>query len=184
MILILVGCHSKNDVEKDKKDQIGIEKEKAEKKSSEKHFDFDELTHYKIEFDQRRIAELYRDRKKSEIDSLKEGIIIGSIPNKINEQNILENLELVGFKKSSINSEKFNQIENIFFKNKYYQTESAACINIYRDVIIFKQKSKIVGVAKICFECRGLNFLGTKSKSENLSQSIDYQKLQELLLNK
>ncbi len=48
-------------------------------------------------------------------------------------------------------------------------TEYHECMPIFRDLLIFKKQSKIVGIIKICFECDFANFVSAEHSSLNFN---------------
>lgn len=152
--------------------------------TGEKYFNYDEIIHYKNDFKEKKIGELYDNYEKSEKDAFRFGVIVGHTPRSIDEVGFLDKLETIGYEKTSVDSKKFKQIDEVFTEKKHEQVFELSCIYVYRDILIFKKKSKIVGIAKICFGCGASIILGTKSNTEEFGQSGDYQKLEKLLDNK
>ena len=151
--------------------------------TGDKYFDYDEIIHYQNNFDEEKIGELYDNKEKTEIDKLKFGVLLENIPNSIKETEFINELENIGYKKKSIRKSDFDHINNIFTEKKHAEPMYAACVYVYRDILIFKKKSKIIGIAKICFGCGANRIFGTKSNTEEFGQGGDYGKL-EIILNK
>ena len=150
----------------------------------EKYFEYDESEYYKNEIEEDQIGELYDNQKKSTIDSLKMGVILGEIPNSISSTEFIQHLKSFGYTKSKIDSTKFNKIDEIFTEKSHSELYANACVYIYRDILVFKKKSKIIGIAKMCFGCDASVIVGTKSNTEEFGMSGDYEKLRELLRGK
>ena len=150
----------------------------------EKYFEYDEIEYYKNEIEEDQIGELYDNQKKSTIDSLKMGVILGEIPNSISSTEFIQHLKSFGYTKSKIDSTKFNKIDEIFTEKSHSELYANACVYIYRDILVFKKKSKIIGIAKMCFGCDASVIVGTKSNTEEFGMSGDYEKLRELLRGK
>ena len=150
----------------------------------EKYFEFDEIEYYKNDIEEDQIGELYDNQKKSTFDSLKMGVILGEIPNSISNTEFIQNLKSYGYTKSKIDSTKFNKIDEIFTEKNHSELYANACIYIYRDILVFKKKSKVVGIAKICFDCDANVIVGTKANTEEFGMSGDYEKLRKILRGK
>jgi hypothetical protein len=150
----------------------------------EKYFEYDEIEYYKSEIEEDQIGILYDNQKKSKIDSLKMGVILGEIPKSIPNTEFIENLKSFGYTKSKIDSKKFNKINEIFTEKRHSELYATACIYIYRDILIFKKNSKIIGVAKICFGCDANVIIGTKANTEEFGMNGDYEKLRKILHEK
>lgn len=146
------------------------------------YFDFDEVIHYKSNISEEKANYLFED--KTELGKFIKDVVIENIPKSIKDTTFIDKVEKIGFKKTTIEDSKFDKINEIF-SNKFHLThEVSACIYIYRDILIFKKKSKIVGMAKICFGCGGSQIYGAKQNTDGFGQSGDYQKLETLLNEK
>ncbi|MFC7772411.1 hypothetical protein [Flavobacterium sp. GCM10027622] len=185
LTLVLIGCNSKTE-----KKIENAEKENTEiiikepKITGGKYFEYDEIEYYKSEIEEDQIGDLYDNQKKSLKDSLKMGIILGEIPKSISDTNFIDYLKSFGYTKSKIEENKFNKIDEVFTEKKHSEVYATACIYIYRDILIFKKKSRIVGIAKICFGCDASIIVGTKSNTDEFGMSGDYEKLREILRGK
>lgn len=185
LTIILFSCNSKKGTKAE-----NIEKQKVEsyikepKITGEKYFEYDEIEYYQNEIEEDLIGELYDNQKKSVKDSLKMEVILGETPKSISDTKFIDNLKSFGYRKSKIESKKFAKINEIFTEKKHSESSETACIYIYRDILIFKRKSKIVGIAKICFGCDANVIVGTKSNTEGFGMSGDYEKLREILRGK
>ena len=187
LVISIIGCNSKSDQKNipqppKPKGEIAVYKEP--KITGDKYFDYDEIIHYKNNFSEEKIGELYDNQKKSEKDAFRFGVILKDIPKEINSVDFLKNLESIDYKKSNVDSKKFKQIDKIFTEKKHDEVMEYACVYVYRDILIFKKKSKIIGIVKICFDCGDSIILGTKSNTSEFGQSGDYWKLEKLLSNK
>ncbi len=182
-LLLLFSCNSKTTKEEvqnheTSEDELVYPEPKI---TGDRYFDFDELLHYRTDFEESRIRELSENEHKSELDSLKSGVLLGSIPNSLTDVTFIKNLSAFGYRKYQINKEKFAEINSIFTEKKHAEVVAYACDYVYRDILIFKKKSKIVGIAKICFECGGSRIVGTKANTDEFGQSGDLERLKKLL---
>ena len=183
--ILLVSCNSKTETKAENVEKLKNESFIKEPKiTGGKYFDYDEIEYYKSEIEEDQIGELYDNQKKSIKDSLKMGIILGEIPKSISDTNFIDNLETFGYTKAKIEEKKFNEIDEVFTEKKHSEAYETACIYIYRDILIFKKKSKIIGIAKICFGCDANIIVGTKSNTEEFGMSGDYEKLRKILRGK
>ncbi|SFN59035.1 hypothetical protein SAMN05444143_1305 [Flavobacterium succinicans] len=183
--ILIFSCNSKTEkkaenVEKQNNESVI----KGPKITGGKYFEYDEIEYYQSEIEEDQIGELYDNQEKSKKDSLKMGIILGEIPKSINDTKFIDNLKSFGYTKSKIEENKFNKIDEVFTEKKHSEAYQTGCIYIYRDILIFKKKSKIIGIAKICFGCDASVIVGTKSNTEEFGMSGDYEKLREILRGK
>lgn len=146
-------------------------------------FDYDEMTHYSNPFDEEQILELYERQSKSEIDSFKSGIILGGIPIKVSDTVFINKLESIGFSKRNVNKSKFAEINKLFVEKPIEEWLGMGCINVYRDILIFKKQNKTIGIAKICFGCLANQIRGTGANTDNFGQNGDYRRLDSILYN-
>ena len=185
LFIVLFSCNSKTE-----KKTENIEKHitenilKEPKITGGKYFEYDEIEYYKSEIEEDQIGELYDNQKKSLKDSLKMGIILGEIPKSILDTNFIDDLKSFGYSKSNIKPKKIDKINEIFTEKKHSEMYETACLYIYRDILIFKKKSKIIGIAKMCFGCDASVIVGTKSNTDEFGMSGDYEKLKEILRGK
>jgi hypothetical protein len=149
--------------------------------SGTKYFEYDSIDYYSNRFDESKIGELYDNQYKSEADSFKIGIILGQIPKSITDLAFIDKLAKIGYKKTFIDKVKFDSIDKIFMEKITIDNIVTGCIYVYRDILIFKKNSKVVGTAKVCFGCMANQIHGTTASTENFGQDGDYGKLAKLL---
>jgi hypothetical protein len=145
------------------------------------YFDYDEVIHYRSNFNENLLSELFDNKSKSKTDSIKLGVIVDDIPYSINDTNFIFKLVSIGYKKRVIAKDKFSRLSEIFKEKKHEEVLSSSCINIYRDILVFKKNKKTVGIVKICFECMANHIVGTNKNTEGFGQSGDYNILSEIL---
>ena len=149
-----------------------------------KYFEYDEIEYYKNGITEEQSNEICGNQKKSKTDLQRMGIILGEIPKSIADTSFVENLNSFGYSKSKINSKKFGRIDAIFTERKHSELMATGCIYVYRDILVFRKKSKIIGIAKICFGCGSNVIVGTKSNTAEFGMSGDYEKLNGILNEK
>ena len=145
--------------------------------NGEQYFDYDNIDYYFIDFDKDKIIELYENKSKSVQDSIKLGVISGEIPNDLMDLTFIGNLEAIGYRKKLIEISKFKDINEIFVEKTAYESSAYACVPVYRDILVFKKNDKVVGVTKVCFDCRIHRIVGTESNTRDFGQSGDYERL-------
>lgn len=146
-----------------------------------KFFDYDAIDYYTIALDDQEVSVISRNQSKSETDSFKNGIVRGNIPKNTSDLAFLEQLEKMGYQKTSIAPSKFKSMDSIFVEKTVSDNVAYACIHVYRDILIFKKSNKVVGTAKICFHCMGQQIKGPKTNSRNFVQNEDFDRLETLL---
>lgn len=144
-------------------------------------FDYDEIDFYNINFEEGRAIELIENREKSNIGKLKYEIILGETPENIKDTAFLKHIKEVGFIHTKIETDKFKSINKIFIEKYISDDYAFACAPVYRDILIFKKKGEIIGIAKICFSCQQNIIIGTKANTINFGHNGDYGKLRRIL---
>ena len=175
VILILTfGCTT-NTKQNDKINSIDKQSEKKQ------YFDYDKLIHYQTNFNEDKIGELFDNQSKSAMDSIKLGVIIDDIPSSLQDTTFISKLELIGYRKKQVDKAKFGNVNELFREKQHNQIMATSCINIYRDILIFKRKRMTIGVSKICFDCMANHIVGTTLNTDGFGQSSDYNKLHAIL---
>lgn len=154
------------------------------KNNCKPYFEFDELEHYSINIS------IDEEMRLMERDSLSykelwlNDVLFQRKPATLADSSLLINLEKVGFLKQMVNASSYEAINTVFCEKKHKESFATSCIAVYRDVLIFKKKGKIIGTAKICFECLYHIIAGTTANTDDFGQSGDYQRLKKLLYQK
>jgi hypothetical protein len=135
------------------------------KKCEETIFEFDKIEYYNVEI------EKGFGIKPTQTDTLKINLLndeYSSLKDSIN----LKNIELY-YKKTNLNKRSLQYIRSYLCKNvikkENYLSE---CFPVFRDILIFKKDSKIVGILKICFECGMSNLVSEKYNSSTFNCSM------------
>ena len=89
-------------------------------------------------------------------------------------------LEKINFRKKTISSNKFDDLQDIFYSETCSPFTQKACAPIYRDIYIFKNNSTVVAIAKVCFECEILYYVDSKSKWQKSGDCVEFDKLREI----
>ncbi len=184
IFLIFIGCkqnENKNTEIYNKENKI-VENNFVPK-YGDSFFQFDEIEYYHNEISEDEAMDLFDTQNKSQIDKLKFDIIIGEKPESLNNLEFINSLSQIGFTRSQINQSKFKEINQIFTEKTVYENYAAACVAVYRDILVFKNNKKIVGFCKLCFDCRLFRMIGTNANTENFGQDGDFEKLSNLLKN-
>ena len=149
-------------------------------KNDKQYFNYNKLEHYHIDIVEDKVFAL--DRKKSKKQAILTELLIEYTPDTLSEISILNGIEKIGYKKKEILTNKFESINKIFCeKIGLGFNEEMSCIAIYRDVLVFKNNNKIVGVAKLCFDCQQFIITGTNKNTANFGESGDFNELYSIL---
>lgn len=154
---------------------------RSEKKEDGEFFDYDEIDYYTSEVQESEINVLYDKRDKSKLDSIKFGVILDEIPHDLVDLSFVAKLDKMGFSREKIEPTKFQEINKVFMEKTSSEHLVTSCIPIFRDILIFKRNGKILGTAKLCFDCNKNQINGSKGNTENFGQDGDYARLETLL---
>lgn len=171
------GCNSGSNNKAESADTLHV-KQDVKKKT---FFEYDAINYYTNHITPPAVDELYDKQSNSALDSLKMGVILGNIPKGIYDLGFLDHLEHIGFTKRAIDKAEFGAIDFIFSEKMPVDVFLSKCIQVYRDILIFKKDNKVVGTAKICFECKAHQINGATGNVEYFGQNGDYEKLEKLL---
>jgi hypothetical protein len=155
--------------------------DQSEQPVGKKFFDYDEIQHYLNSIEEKNLGELNDNQSRSELDSIKRGVILGNIPKDMSDLSFIDQLEKIGYIKREVDKSKFETIDKIFAEKTVDEVVWADCKHVYRDILVFRKSNKIIGVAKICFSCRSNIIIGTAANTENFGQNGDYEKLEKTL---
>ena len=144
-------------------------------------FSYDEVEYYSTDFPEDDIIQLDSLRERSTIDGLRASVLLDGRPSSTDDSTAIQSLEKLGFKKRILSNSFKSELDKIFSEKMVGEIVAPACIHVYRDILVFKNKSKTTGVAKICFSCMDAQFTGTESNTESFGQSGEYDQLQRLL---
>ncbi|TCC93384.1 hypothetical protein EZ428_01020 [Pedobacter frigiditerrae] len=144
-------------------------------------FDFDEVVHYQTDITDSQLRDLFqKEEKKLEVKQF-EDILTSEGPEKISDKNFIVDINLNYPLKTKIENRYFNLIKDFYTVRPHREVEVNACAPIYRDILIFKKKGKILGVSKICFQCGIQQTIGSLKNTENLAQNGDWNELKRAL---
>jgi len=151
------------------------------KNNCKPYFQFDKIEHYFLSIDESTLMKMDEKETKTEKEKKQLALLIQYTPDTLSDTPVLKNLKLLDFRKNDIPADKFEQIREIFCNRDSKEIVATSCIAIYRDILIFKKNNKIVGTAKICFECDQHVITGSHQNTDDFGQSGNYKKLYKLL---
>lgn len=156
--------------------------EKTEPAGEQPYFLFDQVTYYHKDLSQQHVDSLYSNQEKSRKDQGLLQIVTGNVPVNPRDTLFVNNMDILQFDKKEIDASKNDQLKNIFSQKKVTNSfEETACKPIYKDILVFRQKGNIVGVAKISFDCKKQQMVGIRYSPEDFGKAGEYEELQKLL---
>ena len=146
------------------------------------YFLYDEIEYYTININQDEVSKILEKKNKSEQEIKVFHLLVRGAVTKFSDTSTLNDLESLNYKKQFLDSSKFSTIDEIFCERKHTESISTACDPFYRDILVFKNKNQIKGIANICFSCGQHIIIGTVKNTIDFGQSGDYKKLSQLLI--
>ncbi len=144
-------------------------------------FDYDAIDYYVIAADKTAKGGISKNTTAPKSGSIYEGVLYGNIPQAISDTSFLVQLEKTGFVKSSVDTSKFDTLDELFAPKEVNDSVAYACKPVYRDILVFRKNGRIAGIAKVCFSCKKHLIVGAKGNTDNFGMNGDYERLQRLL---
>lgn len=145
------------------------------------YFLFDEVEHYYLDMEEDSIWEIEEKTEKTDKEIKQLELLIQYTPDKLADTAYLYELEKIDFVKADIGSNKFEKLRSIFCERKHKESIAMPCTAIYRDILVFKKDNRMIGIAKLCFDCDRYVISGTSLNTSDFGQSGDFQKLYDIL---
>lgn len=143
---------------------------------SENFFEFDEIVHYSINDN---------NQNANKDNDTFQNWYYRDFPNSLNDDlSSVSDLLNYGYNYNIIPFNKYSQINKIFSEKELREGRTIMCTPKYRDILFFRKNKKIVGIAKICFECEKCQIVGTKKNTISFYNPENFKKLYKILYGK
>ena len=146
-------------------------------------FEFDEVEHYQVN-SKNTVWQLLMVKQADWTQQGKEFhkiLMEYDHPKTVSDTAFLKSLRTIYPKIDKININQFARLSEIFSEQKSLPNEPNACDPFFRDILVFRKENKVVGVAKICFECSQKYIVGTDANTENFGANGEFEKLEKLI---
>ncbi|RXR17683.1 hypothetical protein EQG63_09335 [Flavobacterium amnicola] len=159
---------------------VNCKNKKSEKKIEQ--FYFDKVEHYST--DNKSLISLsinkkhYKNLDENEKKYLK--ILETNLPAKNSDTTFVSELQNLNFKKVTVENSNIKIYREIFASEFCNEMQENACAPIYRDIYVFRNNNKIVGIAKICFKCQIIDFTSEKYNWERYGECESLNKLENI----
>jgi len=152
-------------------------------KTRQSFFNYDAIDYYyNREFSENDALLLENLMPGNALDSVKKGVMEGSIPVHLNDLSFVDSLPRMGYRHRSLSKTRFGAIDGLFCdKGVASEQTTTTCTHVYRDILIFKRSGKVVGTAKLCFSCGAHEIRGAQGNADLFGQGHDYWILEKLL---
>ncbi|MFT5819864.1 MAG: hypothetical protein ACI8ZM_001089 [Crocinitomix sp.] len=152
-------------------------------------FDFDEVMYYHTDIDEQYDAgpaylknendlnDTFPDRQKLDL------ILSDSYPKSLTDSLFFNDLPKYNYVLNLIEKPHHIAIKSMFCPTNSNDKSIDMCMPLYRDILVFKNNDKIVGLAKICFSCSQIYLLNQNEVPFGLWFDLNYRKLSQFLYN-
>lgn len=141
-------------------------------------FDYDELTHYKINITDEDFEKIDWNKSKNK---LLFNILTGFDQKEFKDAVFWKNFDKIEKKQYQVNKKYFEELNSEIFVEKEGASRGSACVPLFRDILIFKKNSKMIGMARICFKCEINIIEGSTANVESFGQNDQYKRLSKIL---
>lgn len=153
------------------------------------YFEFDEVQHYYFDIPNETIFEIGNRGFKnknilSEDDQNILNIIVNYSPELVNDKDFSDALEKLHTFKHKISDSDIEILRTIFKEKKVFDSSMVACDPFYRDILVFRNKNHVTGIAKICYQCGLYHIIGARTNTDSFGEYGDWDKLTKVLYPK
>ena len=138
---------------------------------------FDEINYYKLDkyFDEFYLINHHKSPKRNAIYD----IVYGNMPRNVSDTLFVKDLEKYHYHQTHLETSRYQEISKIYaYGSKRYDV---ACKVTFRDILVFKNKNRIVGISKICFGCEWETTFFNENRYYNLVSIDKFDELENLL---
>lgn len=152
-------------------------------KEEKMFFDFDSVEYYALNKSKER--KVFDNNRNSIKDSIFNNVFFGDYPKELNNAVFYKTINSDGFSKFVLSENDIEYLRNdVFIEKLSLKMFDAryACAPEYRDVLVFKKKNQISGIAKICLSCSQFYFISSKKEieTEDFGTKKDFESLGKL----
>lgn len=144
-------------------------------------FHFDKVEYYHPKITQKEFHNIIMNPNKSREEEALLQILTGDVPVSIKDTLFIKNMEILNFKKDVIDPKLHSKISHLFSLRKAKHSLAPTCKSDYKDILIFREKNIIVGMAKISFDCKRHQMIGERYNDSKFGQSGEYEELKKIL---
>ena len=144
----------------------------------------DHIEHYRLNVSDGELSDIFKRENISRQERRLAEILNYDDPTCVSDSLFISDIESIPyFTKTSLNKKHTPKVLEAFVPNNSFLSSSSAkpnslCVPIYRDILVLRENKKVIGYAKICFECSKTHLVG--HKSENVF--VNYDSLQKALM--
>lgn len=143
----------------------------------------DQIDYYYLAVSDKDLQAIFQKENMSRYERQLAEILHHDEPTSVTDTTFITEMEVMPYYlKAQVAKNKHDDILKTFSPHDEITSACfASCITLcaltYRDVLVFRNKSKIVGFAKVCFECSQTHFVADHSETVH----VDYKSLKKTL---
>jgi hypothetical protein len=132
-------------------------------------FLFDSIIHYSIAIAEDTLWGIERIKNKTKEQRRLIEVVLHEKLDTLLDTTSLIHLSSLGFTKRYLSNEKTEALRGIFYSQNMNNELATICEPIYRDILVFRLKSRNTGVMKLCFDCFHHNLDGAQFDTKNIT---------------
>ncbi|RYY10790.1 MAG: hypothetical protein EOO04_36325 [Chitinophagaceae bacterium] len=164
--ICLTGCN-------DRKDEVAA--------GSQPFFTFDRVDYFHYEIDRNGFDSIAAKEDKSRMEQALLQILQKNVPVSTIDTLFIPNMAKLNFNQKQIDPKHYPELKRLFSVNKPGKDATTACEPIFKDVLIFREKRKVVGVAKLSFDCDKSYIIGSRYAPAGFGGAGEFAKLRPIL---
>lgn len=145
------------------------------------YFVFDAVDHYRIAIDEAAVWSIEGNEHRTQQETELLDVLLQYGPEALDDTSWIAQLEGLGFAKRTLPSSLSLPMQQLFCERDHPDFATAACVAIWRDILIFRNEGRIIGTAKLCFDCYRSSIHGTSRNTHQFGGSGDFARLDQLL---
>lgn len=157
------------------------EKKKSSVSTDLPFFHFDKVEYYHPTTTKEELHTIIMKPNKTREEQALLQIVIGDIPVSIKDTLFIKNMEILNFKKDTIDTKLNLKISHLFSLRDTAELKPNPCPAEYNDILIFRRNNHIIGMVKVDFNCMKHQMIGERYNDSKFGLSGEYKELEKIL---
>jgi hypothetical protein len=138
----------------------------------------DHIDHYRLAINDKALSAIFKNENISNSERRLAEILHHNDPTSIADSLFISEMEAMPyFTKTKVDKKLAQKIMHSFVAEETLMSASIGitmtlCAPTYRDILVFRNHSKIVGMAKVCFACNHVHLVGNETKSVEVKYDL------------
>lgn len=157
------------------------EKKKSSVSTDLPFFHFDKVEYYHPTITKEELHSIIMKPNKTREEQALLQIVTGDIPVSIKDTMFIKNMEILNFKKDTIDTKMNLKISHLFSLREATESKPKTCNTEFSNILIFRRNNHIIGMAKIDFNCMKHQMIGERYNDSKFGLSGEYKELEKIL---